>query len=52
MSVQEAMNQEYSRLKKARNERALKKEFNEMNNEELWNYVRSKWEEILLGGAA
>lgn len=52
MSVQEAMNQEYAQLKKARNEKRLQKKYNEMNNEELWNYVRSKWEEILTGAAA
>ena len=52
MSMQEAINTEYAQLKRARNSRSLKAQYNAMTNEELLNYVRGKWEQILRGDAA
>ena len=51
MSVQEIISMEYENLKKARNSRTLKNEFNEMTNQELYEYVLAKWS-TEAGGAA
>lgn len=49
MSKQEIITMEYDNLRRARNNRSLKSQYNEMTNDELYAYVCRKWEQILGG---
>ena len=51
MSMQEIITMEYDNLRRGRNNRSLKPQYNGMTNDELYAYVCQKWEQILGGKA-
>lgn len=49
MSKQEIIQFDYDNMRKSRNEGRLAGKYSDMTNQELWEYVCKKWEQMLQG---